>query len=57
MADIRDEHGSVMVEYALVLSLLSFAFMGGMVAVGIATSAALTNTQTELTQYGLRNGH
>ena len=51
-----DESGNVLVEYALVLSLLSLAFMGGMLAVETATSTALNTVQTELLNYGLRNG-
>lgn len=51
-----DESGNVLVEYALVLSLLSFAFMGGVYAIESTTSTILTNVQTELLNYGLRNG-
>jgi Flp pilus assembly pilin Flp len=53
---MRDESGAVLVEYALVLALLSFVFMGGMYAVEKATSISLGNAQNELTNYGLRNG-
>jgi Flp pilus assembly pilin Flp len=49
-----DEDGSVMVEYGLVLALLSFAFMGGMAAVTGATHAAQLNLQSQLLSYGLR---
>lgn len=56
MRPLRDESGSVMVEYGLVLALLSFAFMGGMYLLESMTSSSLIFVQTELTNYGLRNG-
>jgi Flp pilus assembly pilin Flp len=52
----RDENGSVMVEYGLVLALLSFAFMGGMFVIESTTSTSLSYLQNELLSYGLRNG-
>ncbi len=53
---VRDEAGTVMVEYALVLSLLSFAFIGGMFSIESATSSVLGKVQYEVLQYALRNG-
>jgi Flp pilus assembly pilin Flp len=52
-----DEHGAVLVEYALVLALLSLAFMGGMSAIEVATSAAYTYVTGELLDYAERNGN
>jgi Flp pilus assembly pilin Flp len=56
MRPLRDESGSVMVEYGLVLALLSFAFMGGMFFIERTTSSSLNFVQGELLNYGLRNG-
>jgi Flp pilus assembly pilin Flp len=57
MIDIlRSEEGNVLVEYALVLSLLSFAFIAGMLAIETAASSALTNVQSELLNFQLQNG-
>jgi Flp pilus assembly pilin Flp len=53
---MRDESGSVMVEYALVLSLLSLAFISGMRFIDYQVSAALSFVQGELIYYALRNG-
>jgi Flp pilus assembly pilin Flp len=52
-----NESGTVLVEYALVLALLSFAFLGGMKVVGLATSAASTNVTGELLHYAERDGN
>ncbi len=54
--DRLDENGAVLVEYALVLALLSFGFIAGMYVIDGATATALTNVQAELLNYGLRNG-
>ena len=56
MSSLWDENGTVIVEYGLVLALLSVGFILGMKAVDTITSAALTNAQTSLVNYGLRIG-
>jgi Flp pilus assembly pilin Flp len=56
MSWTRDEAGSVMVEYALVLSLLSLAFIGGMFYIDFTTSQTLGNLETATLHYGLRDG-
>lgn len=48
IALLRDESGNVLVEYALVLSLLSLAFIAGMLAVEKAADTALTTVQIQL---------
>ncbi len=45
-----------MVEYALVLALLSLAVVSGMKAIETAAATTLNSTSSELTQYGLRSG-
>jgi Flp pilus assembly pilin Flp len=52
----RDERGAVLVEYALVLALLSVGFISGMEAIETAAATTLNNASAELTQYGLRSG-
>ncbi len=47
----HDDRGAVLVEYALVLSLLSFAFVGGMKLVEQASSTALLYLQAQLQNY------
>jgi len=56
MSSIWDESGTVMVEYALVLSLLSLGFIAGMFTIEQATNSTLLKLQSELIDYGLRNG-
>jgi Flp pilus assembly pilin Flp len=56
MVGWRDEQGAVMVEYALVLALLSLAVVSGMKAIETAAATTLNSTSSELTQYGLRSG-
>lgn len=51
----RDERGTVMVEYAIVLTLVSLALMTGMGIVENATANALAYVQTELMHYALRD--
>jgi Flp pilus assembly pilin Flp len=51
-----DDTGSVLVEYALVLSLLSITFMAGMRLVEGAAFAALTTLGSGLISYGTRVG-
>jgi Flp pilus assembly pilin Flp len=51
----RDESGTVLVEYALVLALLSFALIGGMTFMENRCFVTLSNFQNELTNYSLRN--
>jgi Flp pilus assembly pilin Flp len=48
---IFDDSGAVLVEYALVLALLSFAFVGGMELVEQATFSALVYFENELHSY------
>jgi Flp pilus assembly pilin Flp len=56
MSSIWDESGTVMVEYALVLGLLSLAFIAGMFAIEGATNSTFSNLQNKLIDYGLRDG-
>jgi Flp pilus assembly pilin Flp len=56
MSTTWDESGTVIVEYGLVLALLSVGFILGMTTIDLVTNAALTNAQLELQNYGLRNG-
>jgi Flp pilus assembly pilin Flp len=51
-----DDGGAVLAEYALVLALLSVAFISGMLAIERNAASALSTSQTELLNYGLRNG-
>lgn len=51
---MRDASGTVIVEYGLVLALLSVGFILGMTAIDTVTNAALVNVQNELIEYGLR---
>lgn len=53
----RNDSGAVLVEYALVLALLSLAFMSGMAALEHAISAAYTYVTSELLNYAERNGN
>lgn len=55
MRILRDESGAVLVEYALVLALLSFAFIGGMIFIESTVSNTLFYVQQEFQNYGLRN--
>ena len=55
MSILRDESGNVLVEYALVLSLLSLAFIAGMLAVEKAANAALTGVQSGLCEFELQS--
>jgi Flp pilus assembly pilin Flp len=56
MSNSWDESGSVMVEYALVLALLSVAFIAGLFTVEATTDSVFTNMQQEMIHYGLRDG-
>jgi Flp pilus assembly pilin Flp len=56
MSSFWDENGTVIVEYGLVLALLSVGFIAGMITIDTITSAALGNAQTSLVNYGLRIG-
>ena len=51
IAILRDEEGNTLVEYALVLSLLSLAFIAGARVIGAAASTALTSVETGLTLF------
>ena len=53
IALVRDEQGNVLVEYALVLSLLSVGFIAGMLAIEKAANTALTTVQTQLETFQL----
>jgi Flp pilus assembly pilin Flp len=57
MSGMRDQSGTVMVEYALILALLALAFISGLKAVEGAASTALSNVQTNLNTYDLRAGN
>lgn len=56
MSNSWDESGSVMVEYALVLALLSVAFIAGLFTVEATTDSVFTTMQREMIHYGLRDG-
>jgi Flp pilus assembly pilin Flp len=57
MLRLGDEAGAVLVEYALVLALLSLAFIAGFKGIEAATSTALSSLQNNLLQYGMRAGN
>jgi Flp pilus assembly pilin Flp len=46
----------VLVEYALVLALVSICFIVGLKAIEVAANTALTYVGKELLNYALRNG-
>ena len=48
---LREEHGQDLVEYALVVALISLAAVAGMQSVAVALSAAYTNLGTKLSSY------
>lgn len=48
---IDDEHGAVLVEYALILSLLAVLFVAGMRSIEVAAGTALDNITTKLLIY------
>jgi Flp pilus assembly pilin Flp len=50
-----DTNGNTLVEYAMVMSLLSVAMLSGMSAIGTAAASALSNVESELLNYGIRN--
>jgi Flp pilus assembly pilin Flp len=56
LARACDDSGTVIVEYALVLSLLSLSFVIGMQLVESAAFAALTAMGNGLIEYGTRVG-
>jgi Flp pilus assembly pilin Flp len=51
----RGEEGAALVEYALVLALFAVAAMGGLTALGTATSQVLNTFQASLLTYDLRH--
>jgi Flp pilus assembly pilin Flp len=56
MALHEDASGTVMVEYAVVLALLSVVLVLGLQAVATVTFTALSTLQGNLLTYGLRPG-
>jgi len=57
MLRLGDESGTVMVEYALVLALLSVAFIAGLKLIEFTALATLANLQQNLLIYGTRVGN
>lgn len=53
---MRGDSGQVLVEYALVIAVLTIPMMGGMYAIEKATWAAYENVTGELLNYAARNG-
>jgi Flp pilus assembly pilin Flp len=53
---VRSDSGAVLVEYALVIALLSIGMLGGMRAIEYATLTAYNYVTSELMNYAERNG-
>jgi Flp pilus assembly pilin Flp len=53
---MRSDDGGVLVEYALLLALLSLPLFAALVAIEGATVNAYSNVTTELLYYAERNG-